>query len=553
MLKRFSKEIKLDWQIAVLIILGLIFFAVYSFLAFEAGLNWQDPLGNIQNSPDETANLFFSRLFAEESRLQFADPANQVAEDLISPRSMRVIAGKTVPAGFMGLPLIYGSLAKIAGLCSIPFITPFISIIGLIFFYLLVKEIFGRNAAFIACLFAFILPGWWYYSAKTLMPNVAFVSLSITALYFFIKALSAKKLLPYVLFGIFLALSLMVRTSELVWIGLLILLIALFNLKRVNWSYLTIAFFAFLFVFLPVFHFNQQNYGSPFSLGYSLQVDFQNKNLIGQSLTLIEKIVLPFGFHPKTALGNFNDYTFGIFPTWSNLILFAFLFFAIYLITRQLWSSPDEENRKKLFFYLIAYLLVSAYLVIYYGSWNFHDHPDPEAVTIGTSYVRYWLPVYLFSLPFLGFILANYLKRYRLLTAVATILLWLILSVRSYNTVMLDNEEGLLKVKQNLKEYQSISAQVVSRTEANAVIIADRLDKAFFPQRSVIFRLNLDQDYVRIKRLIEADYPVYYFDFTKTEAELIYLNQAFFEKHDLRVGKSLLDFEKQSLYPVKIQ
>src|SRR3989344_4867435 len=155
MLKRFSKEIKLDWQIAVLIILGLIFFAVYSFLAFEASLNWQDPLGNIQNSPDETANLFFSRLFAEESRLQFADPANQAAEDLISPRSMRVIAGKTVPAGFMGLPLIYGSLAKIAGLCSIPFITPFISIIGLIFFYLLVKEIFGRNAAFIACLFAF--------------------------------------------------------------------------------------------------------------------------------------------------------------------------------------------------------------------------------------------------------------------------------------------------------------------------------------------------------------------------------------------------------------
>jgi len=314
------KAFKSDWRPQVLTAIGLVFFMLYSFLAFTTS----GPF----NSPDETANYFFAGRFASETSLQFYDPANDTADGLVSPRSMRVVLGKTVPAGFIGLPILYGLVAKAFGTGIIPFLTPFLAVVAIIFFYLLVKSVFDRNIAFVSSLLAFIFPGWWYYSAKGLMPNVAFVSFLIISLYFFLRSLDSKKLSHYLLFSVFLSFSLMVRTSEFIWIAVLLLAIVLLNLKKINWRYLITAFAVFLIVFSPIFFFNQANYGSPFSLGYSLNLELENKNLIGQSLTLAEKMVLPFGFHPKTALANFYDYTFGLFPVWSGFLLFGFLFSA---------------------------------------------------------------------------------------------------------------------------------------------------------------------------------------------------------------------------------
>jgi len=539
------KVFKSDWHLQVLTAIGLVFLMLYSFLAFTSS--------GILNSPDETANYFFAGRFAAETSLQFYDPANETADGLVSPRSMRVVMDKTVPAGFIGLPIIYGIVAKAFGTGLIPFLTPFLAIIGIIFFYLLVKSVFNRNIAFVSSLLAFIFPGWWYYSAKGLMPNVAFVSFLIISLYFFLRSLDSRKLSHYLLFSIFLSFSLMVRTSEFIWIAVLVLAIVLFNLKKINWRYLILAFAVFLLVFSPVFFFNRANYGSIFSLGYSLDLELENMNLIGQSLTLAEKIVLPFGFHPKTVLVNLYDYTFGLFPVWSGFLLFGFLFSAIFLLAT--WKSAvlSEERKKKLLFYLGLFLLISSYLAIYYGSWNFHDNPDPEAVTIGTSYVRYWLPMYLFSLPFLGFAFSYHLKKYKLPSLILGCLVFLILCLSSWNLVMNGKEEGIFQVRQNLIEYRQIADGVFAVTEPYSIIIAGRLDKVFFPSRRVVFKLNTEADYARIRELIEIGWPIYLFDFTLSQEELTSINDRFFFQHNLVLEPSLIDFTTQSLYPVKLR
>ena len=518
---------------------------LYSFLAFTSS----GPF----NSPDETANYFFAGRFASETSLQFYDPANDTADGLVSPRSMRVVLGKTVPAGFIGLPILYGLVAKAFGTGIIPFLTPFLAVVAIIFFYLLVKSVFDRNIAFVSSLLAFIFPGWWYYSAKGLMPNVAFVSFLIISLYFFLRSLDSKKLSHYLLFSVFLSFSLMVRTSEFIWIAVLLLAIVLLNLKKINWRYLITAFAVFLIVFSPIFFFNQANYGSPFSLGYSLNLELENKNLIGQSLTLAEKMVLPFGFHPKTALANFYDYTFGLFPVWSGFLLFGFLFSAIFLLATWKQAVLSEERKKKLLLYLGLFLLISAYLAVYYGSWNFHDNPDPEAVTIGTSYVRYWLPLYLFSLPFLGFAFSYHLKKYKLPSLVLGGLVFLVLSASSWNLVMEGKEEGIFRVRQNLIEYRQIADRVFAVTEPYSIIIAGRLDKAFFPGRRVIFKLNTETDYARIRELIEIGWPIYLFDFTLPQEGLDSINSRNFLPHNLVLEPSVSDFATQSLYPVKLR
>ena len=189
-----------DYYLLTLILAGAAFFFLYSYLALTIRGDWQAEPKLIFNSPDETANYFFSDLMARESKLQYFDPANLAAAPLISPRSMRVIDVQTVPAGFIGLPLIYGLLAKILSSAAIPFFTPALAVIGVIFFYFVVKELFGRQTGFLSAGLLLIFPGFWYYAIKGLMPNVAFVVLLIMAGCFFARLLNRKQLLRIITF-----------------------------------------------------------------------------------------------------------------------------------------------------------------------------------------------------------------------------------------------------------------------------------------------------------------------------------------------------------------
>ena len=547
---KIGKKIEVEWQLIALFLLGLIFFLVYSFLAFKLPLSWTDNPKLVLNSPDETSNLFFSHLYAYQSVPQFKDVANEIAGGLVAPRSMRVINGQTAPASFLGLPIIYGFIAKIIGVGFIPFLTPAIAVIGLLFFYLLIKEIFNKETAFIAALLGFILPAYWYYSTKGLFPNVAFVSFFIIALYFFIKIIKGLgtlkpfwQLAYYGLAGVFLALTLMVRTSEIVWIIPLFVILAAIHWRRLRLDYLFFALIVCLLVFSPVFFINQRIYGSPLSIGYSLALELKDKNLLEQGVTFLEKMFLPFGFNLGLIFKNLFNYTFKLFPLWTGLSL---MMVALYLLTL---FSP-LTFRKKNTLYLALYGLFSAYLVIYYGSWPIWDNPDPNAVTIGTSFVRYWLLPYLFILPIWAWVFSFYLKKIKYPLAV---ILFGVLAVNAFQLVMLDKSEGIFKVRQNLEEYQQIAAQVVAATETNAVIISERMDKVFFPARRVIYKLNQPADYQNAKKLLENDYPVYYFNFTLNDETLRQLNENFYEPQGLKVNQSLLDFKNQSLYPIGLK
>ncbi|HLD27884.1 MAG TPA: glycosyltransferase family 39 protein [Patescibacteria group bacterium] len=528
------------------LIFGVIFFVLYSYLAFNTAVSWTGSPKLIQNSPDETANLYFSHLFSQSGRLAFTEPANQIAVDLVAPRSMRVIGGQTAPAGFLGLPIIYGSLAKIAGAGAMPFFTPLLAILALGFFYFLIKELFNEKIAFLSAAFAFIFPGWWYYAARGMLPNVAFLSFFIIAFYFFIRLLKQPKIFYYLLFGFFLALSLMVRTSEIVWTLPLLLILTLLNFKKINWLRFGLSVLLFIICFFPVFYYNFQIYGSPLSIGYGLTRDFSGQNLVQQGLNLSQKILLPFGFNPGLALKNFYNYTAGIFPLWTLLFGLGLLISILY---RKL-IKPDK--RKTFYLYLLLLIFFGGYLVIYYGSWSFHDHPDPAAVTIGTSYIRYWLPLYLFSLPLLAIVLDFCFQKKKNLNRLLTVYIWLALFFTSYQLAVLDPSEGILQVQKNIAGYQSLAADVIKRTPENAVIIAERMDKVFWPARSVIYALNRDYDYVRIKELITNGWPVYWFSFTLTDESRNLINQNSYAKFGLRAEKSVLDFNNQSLYPINI-
>lgn len=222
-----------------------------------------------------------------------------------------------------------------------------------------------------------------------------------------------------------------------------------------------------------------------------------------QDIPLLKALLLPFGFHPRTILHNVRAYFWDLFGFWTILAGMGIIWFFL--------KSKKTFNTK----YLILFLSLSLYLLIFYGSWSFFDNLLRQP-SIGTSYVRYFLPIYIFSLPLIAGLLVWLWQRGRILKLGAAVLV-LVLFLTSAAEVFAPLE-GLASVKKTIQTYQSWQVEVYSRVEPGAVIVTRYGDKYLFPGRKVITGWETPEQAKAIKNLIAKDIPVYLYDF-KSEGE----------------------------------
>lgn len=179
-IKNAKKETKNRRVFVVVVFFCLIFFILSSIFPY-----WQKSNDFIKfSSPDENANYIFTNLYYNSGELSFYEKYNLVAEDIIRPRSYYSHQGSVKPVSFLGMTILYGNLAKIFGSSIIPFLTPFFASVALLFFYLLIKLLFGRKNALVSFFILFSFPVLFYYSARSMFHNVLFLSFFIIALYF---------------------------------------------------------------------------------------------------------------------------------------------------------------------------------------------------------------------------------------------------------------------------------------------------------------------------------------------------------------------------------
>ncbi|NQU83080.1 MAG: hypothetical protein HQ536_00030 [Parcubacteria group bacterium] len=534
---------KKNYQLIVLGILAVVFFFTYSYLSLTTPLTF--------NSPDETANYFFAELFAEEGRLWKTEPLEFAAGNSIFPRSIKSLDGRLVPVGFLGVPLVYGLIAKIIGTWSIIFLTPLFAVFAVLAFYGIIRKIFSDNVAFLSSILMFALPPFWYYATRGLFHNVLFVSFLIIAIYFLQKAYSNTdpyskvrslniplgligtlaslkffhKFSFYALGGLFLGLALTTRLSELWWVAIICAVMffigysdpSLRRFESRRYGILIIVTF-FILAVTPFLFQNQILYGSPFATGYQTQVSNSASIMAADGANISNNtsasLVLPFGFHPKTIVWSTYNYYLMFFPWFvipALLGIFVFLF------------EKKSSQTKSLYFLLFC--SVTAWLLVYYGSWKFHDNIDPSKITIGTSYLRYWLPSFIMLTPFLSkFILfiANLWKS-KVWRIGVPIVACAALIYLSFFSVFFAEDEGIFQVKQTLAGYQLRSEEVLEMTEESSIIITDRSDKIFFPERRIIYPLRSERTYNLIHDLVDF-VPIYYYSISLPEEELEFLN-----------------------------
>jgi hypothetical protein len=499
----------------------VLFFFLYSFVAIQELA--EEPLK--LNSPDETANYYFSKLFAERGEIGYSEPLLQDTKGLVRPRSMTSSSDATrvIPVSFLGMVLLYGFLGKLFGWGAILFFTPAIAVGASVCFYFLLTHFFTKRIAFISALLLLVHPAYWYYSARGMFPNVLFIDLLIIGLCLLWKAFSVRDIKKsawvFILSGMCTGAALTVRLSEAPWVFLLFLFIWICAIKRFRF-FGTLFFVCGVAVSLAVLlYYNQQVYGGVFSSGYAVMDAEPSIENAQKALSLV---LFPFGFVPHIFWQNFLTYGIAMF-WWFTLpasIGGAHLFFKGMRAIRAR-TFPKEWG------YLFAFLLVSAWLIPFYGSWVVEDTISGEE-TLGNSYVRYWLALYCFMIPLAayGMYHAYTYARSGVGKKIIMPFVCFVFLFYSLHEVLIQKTDGLLSVVGHIQEYRDISKYVTHYTESDAVIFSSRSDKIFFPQRRAAQSFERIAEADILPALIQRA-PVYYYGMGSHETAL-YISKKYF-------------------------
>ncbi|PIR05695.1 hypothetical protein COV56_01470 [Candidatus Kuenenbacteria bacterium CG11_big_fil_rev_8_21_14_0_20_37_9] len=562
-------------MILFLLVFCIVFFCIYSYfnlLIFKRLSDFSKVFDNANNgtdvkfsSPDETANYFWISRIARGKPLYYFEELNGLGNNLVHPRSVNAVGGKIVPGSFLGMIIIYGFLAKIFGLWVVPYLTPFFSVLGIVFFYLLIKEIFQKKTiSLLAAMLLSFIPPWLYYSSRGMYHNILFMSLLIMGIYelFYIfgtghiKSFKFKVLnfnlilnsliLKYFLYffvGLLIGLAIITRTAEIVWVGVTVIFIFALHFKKIHWP----GFFLFLCgLYLPaliLMYHNQILYGQVISAGYRSIIPEGGVGEMVDSGVLWQILITPFGFDLKLILVNSFNYLYNFLPYWSApVVVGAFLFLV-------LPSKSIQINYKKRIIYFAYCLLLTAYLLIFYGSWSITDRIDQANLSLGTSYVRYWLPIYIVSMPFLAafilqssnFLISNHFKFKIVYRAALVFAMIILFFMPSLNLTVHKTDESLFLLK-GLSEVRIKSAIINEIVLANDItVLYKQADKIFFPERKkIIVDLVAPADYEALARLIKLR-NIYYYTFAPAST-VEFISRRDFEPHGMKImdGKKIL-------------
>lgn len=458
-------------------------------------------------SPDETANFVFTKQFIEHSNLNILITLNKTVNNVIFPRSVNVLNGNFVPMSFLGLPVFYGLIGKIIGINLVTFLTPLLSLIAVFLFYLIIKGIFNKNIAFISGLLLLFNPVYWYLGGKAMLHNNLFVFFVILGLWMLLLALRKSNIILYGISAIIFGASIWTRTSEIVWVGLLILIFYVVNRKNVRYRDLIIFIIGFCGMLGLLLFVNHSVYNNIFRSGYS---SLENNSKTGLS-SLLAQIVLPFGFKIRIII--FHIWEFFIKYIWFITLpaLWGFIYF----------SKRGLSNLQKAYLYSTG--LISIYLLSYYGSywpWGEYGQPSTPEVLIGSPHLRYWLPVLIFLTPFVAIFIIEVLPRLfkskKTLSLMIPAVFLTLLICFSVSTVFYNPQEGFIKIKNDISEFKPQIEKVNSLVENTAIIIVpDWADRIFFPEYQVIHSLGNKKvyggdSYMEAAKLTHS-VPVYYY------------------------------------------
>lgn len=420
------------------------------------------------NAPDEAANHVFAVQVANGQlpRLPMTDAA--VFSALSHPRSTRVVDAHIVPVSFLGLPVMYGLVASMVGKTALPIVGALIAALAVLLFYDALRYWCTEQVARLSAIIFALHPAWWYYASRGFFHNALFIAALIAATWFYTKAVHDARHSKYFLGALLcIVLAIFVRSVEVLWLAPLVLW--LLWKERERWSLkLVVGAMTFGLIFVGLWVAMQTLlYGRILESGYLATLpSAADGTWLISLLKTIKHLVLPFGFYPYVLVSNIWQFGVLLFLPWWILAMVG------------IWTSRREKSWR---LYIVVSVCLTLWLWLYYGSWSVVDSIGFNPLSLGNSLVRYWLPACVVWIPFIGLGLQKVGVRFGY-----KFLLIFTLALLSLNLVWLDPVEGLGFVASRVQSYRAAAVQALKIVPVGSLVIGDRADKVFFPERNVM-------------------------------------------------------------------
>jgi hypothetical protein len=473
----------------ILVLLGVVFFVIYSFLSLTAPPKFL--------SPDESVNYFFSKLYAESGTLTYTEELNEIASGIIHPRSTVYINGHVAPGSFSGMCVIYGTFGTLNdGL--ILYLTPLVAVIGVLVFYNLVQIYFGRKKAMVSSLLLFVFPPYWYFASRSMFANMLALVFVLAGMLYLSRGIlgsenSGGKSYPnFILAGLFLGLSLFTRLDYLLIVlpFLAIMLIKLLKERQLTakMGHLLILLASMMIPLLTFFVLNKDIYGGYFA---SLSdITFSGEAILDTA---------PWEFSALLMAKNFVKFLLILLAMWSIIGLLGVIH------QFRIWRSSEQIKANT---YMLTWFLIFVIICFYYLGGDFYGAEHPFLFpSLSASYVRYLLPLYVLGVPFVAVFLGKLKDK-----IFARVILITLLVISFVQVVATDGQSlSYLYIKEH--DYMSENDRLSCITEPDSVILCQYLDKLIFPERRVGCFQELSQRPDSLAdiaiNLAEKDIPVY--------------------------------------------
>ncbi|MFA6587781.1 MAG: glycosyltransferase family 39 protein [Patescibacteria group bacterium] len=458
------KNINLPNRYAYIVLIWLVLFIFYGLTA------WKVLSLPVFSSPDETANYIFATQYKNTGQIP-------IPMDIYLPGSWRSIINNGqafVPGSFTFFPALLGLIGKIFQKFGILMFGPALAATAIVCWWYFVKKITDNKAsAWFAAVFLASLPIYWFYANRGLWQNGIFTSLLIINLYLLIIAWEKKfwpiSLLTGVMWGTMVA----IRPSEAVWLIVGLLVVLVINWRKLPYKQMLIAIIGGVLPLVILFGLQKQTYGNYLSIGYKPTSALEPSATLQEtdSYHKLKNIFFPFGTDSNRAI-----------KTFSKNAVKPLTYIFITGIVCLVWLLSDKKANKRTKYFIISGLVGGLALILLYGNYKFIEYPVSDEATLGSSYLRYWLPLFIiisFSFGWSGSRLFSANKFLKYLIMLAT---GIILGI-NLNTIW-SSDIGIRQTFPFFKNMQEQSRWVKANTPENSVIIGN--DKIVFPPRQAV-------------------------------------------------------------------
>jgi len=385
-----------------------------------------------------------------------------------------------------------------------------------------------------ALLFLALAP-WLYFANVVMLPTILFIFLLLLAWYFFALYFKKVDFVYWSLASIFLSLAILVRPTEFIWVLLSTLIVFYFNRHRLSLFLLIFSIIIFAnFLYMALF-LNNISYGDYLSVGYqNLQTGALPSELSDSKFDFLgfaKLAIMPFGLNIKLSLANIYNYYIEII--WPY---FIFAVASLYYLFKKIKNREKGAGIWSKYFLVTGTIFI--FVLLYYASWDLADPLVKNLNKISISYIRYFMPLYILTLPLTAYAIKRlFFKKDRFLNSMIIYFMIILLSIVSIKMAFYSPNDGLLKNRQNIIEYYDQYREANKVADKNSVIISDRSDKVFFPKYKVIVPQGDLPLWPRVANLIEET-SVYFYT-NKTDNALILTKEKAAESN-LSFGEAII-------------